>query len=69
MRGFAKNYITVACMVFSANLRAIYTFLAAYGAHLANTPTDPGAAELTTAATVPSADLSEDLPPPDQLAP
>ncbi|WP_152647986.1 hypothetical protein [Demequina sediminicola] len=42
VRGFAKQALPAALMVFSANIRAIETFVQSYREALSKPPSDPG---------------------------
>lgn len=68
VRGFAKQALLVAILVFARNVRAIRTFIQAYGHILDPQPTDPGPQHPSSAQDHTMGLDNEDLPPPDVIA-
>jgi len=68
VRGFAKQALIVALMVFSANVRSIRTFMQGYHDKLSPSPTDPGPDCPTGRRDLDKPDSSADEPPPLRTA-
>lgn len=68
VRGFARQALLVAALVFARNMRAIRTFIHAYGHILGPQPTDPGPQHPSGPTDHTTGLDNEDLPPPDVIA-
>ena len=66
-RGFAKQALVVALMVFSVNVRRLRDYINAYGKTGHDTPTDPGPEGAPQPRMV-NADLTTDESPPHRTA-
>lgn len=68
VRGYAKQALLAAIMVFSANARAISVFIEAYDLLWTEEPINPGPDTPQGSDADVTAIANEDIPPPDQLA-